>query len=62
MHRDIARSLRPVDWTLLDTSPLFVDLAEHNARVVHAGIRVHVQESKRDGWVRLRELVHRLTR
>jgi hypothetical protein len=38
MHRDIARSLRPVDWTLLDTSPLFVDLPEHGARVVHAGI------------------------
>lgn len=38
MHRDIARSLRPVDWTLLETSPLFVDLPEHGARVVHAGL------------------------
>src|SRR6476646_4599770 len=34
MHRDIARSLRPVDWTLLETSPLFLDLPEHGARVV----------------------------
>ena len=38
MHRDIARSLRPVDWTLLETSPLFLDLPEHGARVVHAGL------------------------
>lgn len=38
MHRDLARSLRPVDWSLLETSPLFVDLPEHGARVVHAGL------------------------
>jgi len=38
MHRDIARSLRPVDWTLLETAPLFLDLPEHGARVVHAGL------------------------
>src|SRR4051794_38473364 len=38
MHRDIARSLRPVDWTLLETSPLFFDMPEHGARVVHAGV------------------------
>jgi hypothetical protein len=38
MHRDIARSLRQVDWTLLETSPLFFDLPEHGGRVVHAGL------------------------
>jgi len=38
MHRDIARSLRPVDWKLLETAPLFVDLPEHGARIVHAGV------------------------
>jgi Calcineurin-like phosphoesterase len=38
MHRDLARKLRPTDWTLLETSPLFVDLPEHGLRVVHAGI------------------------
>lgn len=38
MHRDIARSLRPVDWTLLETSPVFFELPEHGARVVHAGL------------------------
>lgn len=38
MHRDIARSLRPVDWSLIETTPVFVDLPEHGVRVVHAGI------------------------
>jgi hypothetical protein len=38
MHRDLARALRPVDWSILETSPLFLDLPEHGARVVHAGV------------------------
>lgn len=38
LHRDVARSLRPIDWVLLERSPLFVDLPEHEVRVVHAGL------------------------
>jgi Calcineurin-like phosphoesterase len=38
MHRDLARSLRPVDWTLMETSPVYVELPEHGACVVHAGV------------------------
>lgn len=38
MHRDIARSLRRIDWTLLETSLLHCDLPEHGLRVVHAGV------------------------
>jgi len=38
MHRDIARSLRPVDWKLLETAPFFFDMPEHGACVVHAGL------------------------
>ena len=38
MHRDLARSLRPVDWSLLANAPCFVDLPEHALRVVHAGL------------------------
>jgi hypothetical protein len=39
IHREIARALRPVDWTLLATAPLSVDLPEHGLRVVHAGVQ-----------------------
>ncbi len=38
IHLDLARALRPVDWTLLATSPLSVELPEHGLVVVHAGI------------------------
>jgi len=38
LHRELARTLRPTDWTLLAMSPLFVDLPEHGVRVVHAGL------------------------
>ncbi len=38
VHSDLARALRPVDWTLLATSPLYLDLPEHGLVVVHAGV------------------------
>lgn len=38
LHVEVAESLRAVDWTLLETSPLWFDLPEHGARVVHAGV------------------------
>lgn len=38
IHAELARALRPVDWTLLATSPLFVDMPEHGLSVVHAGV------------------------
>ena len=38
IHRDVARVLRPVDWTLLETAPLWFDMPEHGLRVVHAGV------------------------
>ncbi len=37
-HMDVARALRDVDWSLLETSSLWLDLPEHGARVVHAGV------------------------
>jgi len=42
VHREVARALRPVDWTLLETSPLWYDLPEHGVRVVHAGVLPNV--------------------
>ncbi len=38
LHRDLASRLRPTDWTLLATSPVYLDLPEHGLRVVHAGL------------------------
>ena len=37
-HAKLALSLRPVDWKILATSKLFVDLPEHGVRIVHAGL------------------------
>lgn len=37
-HRAIADALRPEDWVLLETSPLFLRLPEHGLTVVHAGV------------------------
>jgi hypothetical protein len=38
LHRELARSLRPVDWSLIQNMPLWVDLPDHALRIVHAGI------------------------
>jgi Calcineurin-like phosphoesterase len=42
LHKDLARKLRPVDWTLLETSPYHYDMPEHALRVVHAGLDPNV--------------------
>jgi len=56
MHRDLARALRPVDWTLLETSPLYVDLPEHGGRVVHAGLLpgLPIEEQPAESMLRIR--------
>jgi hypothetical protein len=38
IHAGLATALRPVDWSLLETSLLWLDLPEHGLRVVHAGV------------------------
>jgi len=38
MHKELALSLRPVDWSLLESAPLSIELPAHRARVVHAGV------------------------
>lgn len=37
-HMEVARSMRDCDWALLETSSLWLDLPEHGALVVHAGV------------------------
>jgi hypothetical protein len=56
MHRDIARAMRPVDWSLLGSSPLWVDLPEHGLRVVHAGIipGIPMEEQRPETLMRIR--------
>jgi hypothetical protein len=39
IHADLAEELRPIDWSLLETSLLWLDLPEHGVRVVHAGVQ-----------------------
>lgn len=38
IHRDLARALRPIDWVMLRSAPVWLDLPEHETRIVHAGI------------------------
>jgi hypothetical protein len=56
MHKDLAMALRPVDWTLLTTSPVSLDLPEHALRVVHAGVMpgVPFEAQKPETMMRLR--------
>ncbi len=42
VHRAVARTMRPIDWSLIETSPLYYDLPEHGLRVVHAGVLPNV--------------------
>src|ERR1700735_3751278 len=39
IHADLVEELRPIDWSLLETSLLWLDLPEHGVRVVHAGVQ-----------------------
>lgn len=59
MHRDLARSLRPIDWSLLETSKIWIDLPEHELRVVHAGIdpAVPFERQDPDTMLRIRTVV-----
>lgn len=59
MHRDIARALRPVDWSLLKTTKLSLDLPEHGLRVVHAGVdpSLPFEQQAPDTLLRIRTVV-----
>ena len=37
-HERVARELGDDDWAMLDAMPLWIDLPEHDLRVVHAGV------------------------
>ncbi len=58
VHAKVASAMRPVDWTLLASSPLSFDLPEHGARVVHAGVLpgVPFDDQKRQAMMRIRSV------
>jgi hypothetical protein len=57
-HAEVADKLRPVDWALLEATPLYVDLPEHGVRVVHAGVvpGVPIEEQDRSTLLTIRAL------
>jgi hypothetical protein len=58
IHAEVKARLRPIDWSLLEGSPLYVDLPEHNVRVVHAGVvpGVPIEQQKRSTLLTIRTL------
>jgi hypothetical protein len=58
LHADVAAALRPVDWSLLSTAPLWLDLPEHGMRVVHAGVLpgVPIEEQRKKTLLHVRTL------
>lgn len=59
LHRDLGRALRPIDWSLLETSKTWLDLPEHDVRVVHAGIdpSVPFERQSPDTLMRIRTVL-----
>jgi hypothetical protein len=43
--------LEEQDWQLFDELPLYLDLPEHDLRIVHAGVVPNVPISEQDPWV-----------
>ena len=58
IHQHLADALRPVDWSILETSSLWLDLPEHGLRVVHAGVvpGVAIEKVKPATLMRIRTL------
>lgn len=48
MHKLTARQLKKRDWAMLAELPLWIDLPEHDVRVVHAGVVPNVAIDQQD--------------
>jgi hypothetical protein len=55
-HAKVVRTLLPADWAFLAQTPLYLDLPDHGARVVHAGVLpgIPFAEQKRQCLMRIR--------
>jgi hypothetical protein len=49
-HEAVLRDLGDEDWAALDALPLYLDLTEHDARIVHAGVVPGLPFAKQDAW------------
>jgi hypothetical protein len=60
-HERLAQELKREDWAMLEAMPLWVDLPEHGARVVHAGVvpGVAVDDSPAEALLKIRTVDHR---
>lgn len=56
MHAEVAMAMRPIDWSMLSNTPLWIDLPEHRLRVVHAGVvpGVPIEEQRKKTLLRVR--------
>jgi len=49
-HQSVIRELDDADWATLDTLPLYLDLPDHAARIVHAGVNPKIPFKKQEAW------------
>jgi hypothetical protein len=49
-YEALFRELGDADWSMIDSMPLFVDLPEHDARIVHAGVVPGKPFREQDAW------------
>src|ERR1041385_2991522 len=49
-YETLYRDLSDSDWALLDALPLFIDLPDHDARIVHAGVVPGKPFREQDAW------------
>jgi calcineurin-like phosphoesterase family protein len=50
-HAEVAQQLRDEDWAVLESLPLWIDVPEHDVRVVHAGVVPGVPFEAQDPWL-----------
>lgn len=60
MHREVAEQLDKSSWKWLSETPIWIDLPEHDLRIVHAGVHPHlpIEQTPIDVILRLRGLGH----
>jgi hypothetical protein len=50
-HAEVADRLSDDDWAILESFPLWIDVPDHDVRVVHAGVVPGVPFQKQDPWL-----------